>query len=140
MEMKGGLNQISYLIGSGFSFANKPLFWEDIPDRLKKSDNVKKVMNYNNVNKGIITNDFFAWALENVIPYDVIKWFVKDFSCQNNQELYWLIDALFNHYTIYLDESNNCVKFRFKDIKGNTNVKWYNDFVLSGIAIEGKYY
>ncbi len=137
MEMKGGLNQISYLIGSGFSFANKPLFWEDIPDRLKKSDNVKKVMNYNNVNKGIITNDFFAWALENVIPYDVIKWFVKDFSCQNNQELYWLIDALFNHYTIYLDESNNCVKFRFKDIKGNTNVKWYNDFVLSGIAIEG---
>lgn len=35
------------------------------------------------------------------------------------------------------DESNNCVKFRFKDIKGNTNVKWYNDFVLSGIAFEG---
>ncbi len=75
--------------------------------------------------------------MENVIPYDVIKWLVKDFSCQNNQELYWLIDALFNHYNIYLDESNNCVKFRFKDIKGNTNVKWYNDFVLSGIAIEG---
>ena len=24
-----------------------------------------------------------------------------------------------------------------KDIKGNTNVKWYNDFVLSGIAFEG---
>lgn len=49
----------------------------------------------------------------------------------------WIIDSFFKCYTIYLDESNNCVKFRFKDIKGNTNVKWYNDFVLSGIAFEG---
>lgn len=29
------------------------------------------------------------------------------------------------------------MKFRFKDIEGITNVQWYNDFVLSGIAFEG---
>lgn len=43
-----------------------------------------------------------------------------------------------NEYTIFLDESNNCVKFRFKDTQGNVNAKWYNDFTLAGIAIEGE--
>lgn len=130
-------DQIDILLPSSFSFANGPLLYEDIPEYLKKSNDVVKIADYNNQYKGIITNDFFAWALENNISYEVICWFIKDFSDQNEEEIIWLIDALFNPYTIYLDESSNCVKFRFKDPEGNTNVKWYNDFVLSGVAYEG---
>ena len=94
-------------------------------------------MDYNNQNKGLITNEFFFFLLINNISYDTMKWYIKEFSNQNDNELECIIDAFFNHYTIYLDESSNCVKFRFKGSEGNTNVKWYNDFVLSGIAFEG---
>ncbi|RGD85735.1 hypothetical protein DWY35_05845 [Ruminococcus sp. AF25-13] len=137
MEEKNEFNQLSFLTSQDFTFGNAPLYFENIPDELKKSEDIKKIVNYNNRNKGIITNDFLIWALETGISYDVISWFIKDFSGQSDQELLWIIDSFFKCYTIYLDESNNCVKFRFKDIKGNTNVKWYNDFVLSGIAFEG---
>ena len=136
MEEKNEFNQLSFLTSQDFTFGNAPLYFENIPDELKKSEDIKKIVNYNNRNKGIITNDFLIWALETGISYDVISWFIKDFSGQSDQELLWIIDSFFKCYTIYLDESNNCVKFRFKDIKGNTNVKWYNDFVLSGIAFE----
>lgn len=134
--MKNELSQLDFLTLTDFSFGNAPLFYEDIPERLKNSDDINKIANYNNMNKGIITNDFFLWALDNNISYDAICWFIKDFSGQDDIELTHVIDALFNHYTIFLDESNNCVKFRFKDTEGNTNVKWYNDFVLSGIVLE----
>lgn len=137
MEKTKGWDQLWFLTLVKYSFGNAPLFYDDIPERLKKSEDAIKIMYYNNQNKGIITNDFFVWALENNISYDAVRWFIKDFSYQEDKELEWLIDALFNQYTIYSDESNNCVKFRFKDIDGNTNVKWYNDFVLSGIAFEG---
>ena len=138
MESKNVLDQISFLTLENFVFGNSLFLPKDVPEIFKKSNDINKIMNYNNQNKGIITNSFFTWALENNISYEVINWFIKDFSCQMNKELEWLIDAFFNQYTIYLDESSNCVKFRFKDIDGNTNVNWYNDFVLSGIAFEGK--
>ena len=138
MESKNVLEQLSFLTLENFVFSNSSFLPKDVPEIFKKSNDINKIMNYNNQNKGIITNDFFTWALENNISYEVINWFIKDFSCQMNKELEWLIDAFFNQYTIYLDESSNCVKFRFKDIDGNTNVNWYNDFVLSGIAFEGK--
>ena len=41
-----------------------------------------------------------------------------------------------NKYTIYLDESANCAKFRFKGEDNHLNAPWYNDFVLAGIAIQ----
>lgn len=134
--MRNELSQIDFLTLSDFSFCNPPLFLEDIPEKLQNLDDINKIMNYNNINKGIITNDFLLWALENDISYDAVSWFIKDFSNQDNKELTDVIDALFNYYTIFFDESNNCVKFRFKDIEGNTNAKWYNDFVLSGIVLE----
>lgn len=137
MEEKIEFNQLSFLTSQDFTFENAPLYFENIPDELKQSEDVKKIANYNNCNKGIITNDFLIWALKTGISYKAISWFIKDFSGQRDQELFWIIDSFFKCYTIYLDESSNCVKFRFKDIKGNTNVKWYNDFVLSGIAFEG---
>lgn len=134
--MKNELSQLDFLTLTDFSFGNAPLFYEDIPERLKNSDDINKIASYNNMNKGIITNDFFLWALDNNISYDAVCWFIKEFSGQDDIELTHVIDALFKHYTIFLDESNNCVKFRFKDTEGNTNVKWYNDFVLSGIVLE----
>ena len=137
MEKRNGLNRLFFLNLDDFFIGNRPLLFKDIPEKLKESDDIDKIINYNNRNKGIITNEFFVWALENNISYETINWYIKDFSEQSDNELEWVIDALFNHYTIYLDESSNCVKFRFKDIEGNTNVKWYNDFVLSGIAFEG---
>lgn len=137
MEEKTKLNQLDFLTLQSFTFGNRPLFFEDIPEKLKKSEDIVKIINYNNQNKGIITNDFFIWALENSISYETISWYVKEFSGQNDREILWVIDALYNHYTIYVDESSNCVKFRFKDTEGNTNVKWYNDFTLSGVAFEG---
>ena len=35
-----------------------------------------------------------------------------------------------------MDESNNCVKFKFKCKSGATNANWYNDFVLAGIIFD----
>ncbi|MGO5052368.1 DUF3800 domain-containing protein [Lachnospiraceae bacterium LCP25S3_G4] len=137
MEQGKGIDQLCFLTLDKFSFGNPPLFLKDVPERLLKSDDIEKIIYYNNRNKGVITNEFIVWALENNISYETIDWFIKDFSYQKDNELDLIIDAFFNHYTIYLDESSNCVKFRFKDIEGNTNAQWYNDFVLSGIAFEG---
>lgn len=137
MEQEKGIDQLCFLTLDNYSFGNPPLFLKDVPERLLKSDDIEKIMYYNNRNKGVITNEFIVWALENDISYETMDWFIKEFSKQKDNELDWIIDAFFNHYTIYLDESSNCVKFRFKDIEGNTNVQWYNDFVLSGIAFEG---
>lgn len=135
MERRNGLKQLDFLTLDDISFKNTLLFPKDIPEKLKKSNEIIKIMNYNNQKNGVITNDLFSWALLNDISYDTMKWYIGEFSNQN--ELECIVDALFNHYTIYLDESSNCVKFRFKGTEGNTNAKWYNDFVLSGIVFEG---
>lgn len=131
-------NQIDICTFTEFTITNPPLFYDRIPMNLRSRKDISKVISYNNSNKGIITNDFFAWALKNNIHYDAIKWFILDFSKQKDQEIKWMIDAIFNHYTIYLDESSNGIKFKFKDTEGNTNVKWYNDFILAGLAYEGE--
>ena len=38
---------------------------------------------------------------------------------------------------MYYDESNNCIKFQFKDANGDLNVNYTEDYVLAGIAFEG---
>ena len=40
-------------------------------------------------------------------------------------------------YTMYYDESNNCLKFKFKDADGDLNVDYTEDYVLAGVAFEG---
>lgn len=120
-----------------FSFGNGPLFSQQFPDNITDRASLLKVAEYNNYHHGIIDNKFIHWALQNNISYEVMLWFVKDFSEQTDEELLWLIDAQFCHYTIYCDESSNCVKFRFKDEIGKFNFDWRNDFVLAGIAFEG---
>lgn len=78
MEEKNEFNQLSFLTSQDFTFGNAPLYFENIPDELKKSEDIKKIVNYNNRNKGIITNDFLIWALETGISYDVISWFIRE--------------------------------------------------------------
>ena len=137
MEVGSGLDQLLFLTLRDFSFINRKLCLDDIPEKIKKTNDAVKIMSYNNQNQGMITNDFFVWALKNDISYKTMIWYIKDFSNQSDYELLNLVDSLFNHYTFYLDESNNCGKFRFKNAEGVTNVKWYNDFVLSGVVFEG---
>ena len=120
-----------------FSFGNPPIFQNDIPSKKTQDENYIKIANYNNKHHGIIDNEFLSWALKNNISLESIKWFVLYFSQQNDKELLYLIDALFTQYTIYCDESNNCVKFDFKDKAGSLNTDWRNDFVLAGIAYTG---
>lgn len=120
-----------------FSFGNGPLFSQQFPDNITDRASLLKIAEYNNHHHGIIDNEFIHWALQNNISYEVILWFIKDFSEQSDQELLWLIDSQFCPYTIYCDESSNAIKFRFKDETGKLNVDWRNDFVLAGIAFEG---
>lgn len=124
------------IIKHDFTFGTTPLF----PDNFPKSfgeEVLQKIADYNNHHHGIIDNDFVKWALENKIPYNVVLWFIKDFSGQTDQELLWYIDTCLCHYTIYSDESSNCIKFRFKDETGKLNIDWHNDFVVAGVAFEG---
>lgn len=120
-----------------FSFRNRPLLSQELPQHIADKTSLLQLAEYNNRNHGIIDNAFIKWALQNNISYEAILWFAKDFSGQTDQQLIWLIDAYFCPYTIYCDESSNSVKFRFKDETGRLNVDWRNDFVLAGIAYEG---
>lgn len=120
-----------------FSFGNPPLNGIDIPQDKRKDENYIKIANYNNSHHGIIDNDFFKWALENNVSYESILWFFQEFSKQCDHELLQLTDSLFNKYTIFCDESNNCVKFDFKDESGILNTDWKNDFVLAGVIYDG---
>ena len=61
---KNEFNQLSFLTSQDFTFGNAPLYFENISNELKKSEDIKKIANYNNRNKGIITNDFLIWTLE----------------------------------------------------------------------------
>lgn len=38
----------------------------------------------------------FNMGAETGISYDVISWFIKDFSGQSDQELLWIIDSFLN--------------------------------------------
>ncbi len=132
------LKQFDFFFQRGYCFANRPCTRADIPSNCQFYSDAVKLATYNNENKGIIENDFFEWALKNSISYDAIEWFLKGFSEQDDVELLSIARALFKRYTIYLDESSNAVKFRFKNHNGETNVPWYNDFVLAGIALDEK--
>lgn len=129
-------NQLTFLITKNITIGNRPIFLNDIPDNLKENEDIIKITNYNNQHGGIITNNFFIWALENNLSFESVQWFINDFSHQNNEEINSIIDAFFKKYKIYFDESSNCVKFRFKDENGKTNVNWFNDFVLAGVVYD----
>ena len=42
MEEKNEFNQLSFLTSQDFTFGNAPLYFENIPDELKKSEDIKK--------------------------------------------------------------------------------------------------
>ena len=129
-------NQLTLLTVENITFGNRPIFFNDIPNDLKGDDDVIKIVKYNNQHGGVITDDFFIWALENNLSYESVQWFINVFSHQNKEEINSIIDAFFKKYRIYFDESSNCVKFRFKDESGKTNVNWFNDFVLAGVVYD----
>ena len=106
-------NQLTFLIIKNITIGNRPIFLNDIPDNLKENEDIIKITNYNNQHGGIITNNFFIWALENNLSFESVQWFINDFSHQNNEEINSIIDAFFKKYKIYFDESSNCVKFRY---------------------------
>ena len=53
MSGGNGLDQLCFLTLADISFGNTPLFYGDIPERLKEFDDTIKIMEYNNQNKGI---------------------------------------------------------------------------------------
>lgn len=124
-----------------FSFGNPPLLITDFPDKIEQDSSLKesllRIANYNNSHKGIIDNEFIDWSIKNKISYSAIKWFINDFSLIDDVEKLSYIDGMLNKYTIYYDESNNCLKFQFKDRSGKLNTDYTEDFVLAGIAFEG---
>lgn len=117
-------------------FQNRMLEYKDIPMDLKHNENLKKIAEYNNFQRGLITEYFFKWALSNNIDYASIQWFIEIFSKQKDDSLKDLINAFYKNYKIYSDETNNCVKFRFKNEKGDINTQWYNDFVIAGVVYD----
>lgn len=129
-------DQLSILLDHKIFFCNKPIMKNDIPDQLRDNQDIKKIATYNNQNKGIIDRSFIIWALENNLSYESIHWFITDFSNIDDPVLNNIVDSFFYRYTIYMDESNNCVKFKFKDKSGATNANWYDDFILAGIIFD----
>ena len=120
---------------------NRPLTITDFPEFANENEGVQyeltQVARYNNVHKGIIDAEFIQWALDNSISYRVVRWFVADFSGVDDEKIICFLDGVFNHYTMYYDESNNCLKFKFKDENGDLNVDYTEDYVLAGVAFEG---
>lgn len=107
----------------------------------QKSPNLKeakKIFEYSDSKQGIIDYSFLEWALENNISYSSIWWFVVDICGKTDLPTKSVINTLFNKYIMYFDESNNCVKFRFKSSGGTTNTNWFDDFVLAGIVYSGE--
>ena len=123
------------------NIANKPLATADFPDFAEESVEIKReitlVAHYNNAHKGIIDTEFIQWALDNSISYCVVRWFIGNFSGVDDENILCFLDGVFNHYTMYYDESNNCLKFKFKDADGDLNVDYTEDYVLAGVAFEG---
>ena len=123
------------------NISNHPLTTVDFPDFANENTDIRQelslVARYNNAHKGIIDAEFIQWALDNSISYRVVRWFVADFSGVDDENILCFLDGVFNHYTMYYDESNNCLKFKFKDADGDLNVDYTKDYVLAGVAFEG---
>ena len=125
-----------------FSIANRPLTLQDYLDFVEVhpelNSELDKIAVYNNSHKGIIDEEFIKWAVDNSISYKTIKWFLYEFSGINDENIICFVDGIFNHYTMHYDESNNCLKFKFKNSNGELNVDYTEDFVLAGVAYEGE--
>lgn len=123
------------------NIANRPLTADDFPTFVCESVAVQReltlVAQYNNAHKGVIDAAFIQWALDNSISYRVVHWFIGTFSGVDDKNTLCFLDGIFNHYTMYYDESNNCLKFKFKDDGGDLNVDYTEDYVLAGVAFEG---
>lgn len=121
--------------------ANAPLTEQDFADFVKnnpqKLEELYLVAKYNNGHKGIIDEEFIKWAIDNSISYETIQWFLFEFSAITDEDIACIVDGIFNHYTMYYDESNNCLKFKFKNDSGELNTDYTEDFVLAGVAYEG---
>ena len=123
------------------NIANRLVTTADFPKFANENDKVRQdltlVTDYNNSHNGIIDVNFIRWAKDHNISYRVVRWFISDFSGVNDEKFLCYIDGIFNYYTMYYDESNNCLKFQFKDEDGNLNVDYTEDYVLAGVAFEG---
>ncbi len=123
------------------NIANRPLTTAEFPMFANESEGIQRelslVARYNNAHKGIIDTEFIQWALDNSISYRIVHWFIRDFSGVDDENILCFLDGVFNHYTMYYDESNNCLKFKFKDADGDLNVDYTEDYVLAGVAFEG---
>lgn len=119
------------------AISNEIMNLHDIPESLPQDDR-QKLLNYNNSRQGMITShDFLQYSLDQNLSYESVDWFLRYFSHTNDRALLSTADAIFKHYTFFLDESNNCIKLRFKDVAGNLNAHWYEDFTLGGVVIDG---
>lgn len=107
---------------------------------LENSPNIeeaKKILKFSDLCNGEIDYAFLDWALKNNISYESVWWFVVNVCGNNEKQITSTVNTLFNRYKMYFDETNNCIKFKFKDSNGKTNAQWYNDFVLGGIVYTG---
>lgn len=130
------ISQVNFLIPEGIRFNNRFCSLEDIPPQCAFCDEAKLIASYNNHEKGIIEDDFFLWAIQANISYDAMKWFIEDFSGIKDDKISSFIKSFYKQYMIYCDESNNPVKFRFKNSIGDTNASWYDDFILAGVVVD----
>ena len=123
------------------NIANRSLTKAEFPAFANGNEGIQRELTlvacYNNAHKGIIDTEFIPWALDNSISYRVLRWFIHDFSGVDDESILCFLDGVFNHYTMYYDESTNCLKFKFKDADGDLNVDYTEDYVLAGVAFEG---
>lgn len=96
---------------------------------IKFNDDALKIAEFSNRHKGIIDDSFYEWVKDESLCEDSICWFLNDLPQYQFDKLNIMLKK---SYMIYYDESNNNLKFRFKDKKLKTAIE--NDFVLAGVA------
>lgn len=96
-----------------------------------------KILTFSDMHHGVIDCTFLDWALNIDISYESLEWFVTKICNSNDRQIISTLRTLFLKYKLFFDETSNCVKYRFKDVEGQTNSPWYNDFVIGGIAYLG---
>ena len=94
-----------------------------------------KIAEFNNRHKGIIDNSFYRWIEDENVCEDSVFWFLYDLPLYQLNKLNTMLgQPLQKSYIMYYDESNNNLKFQFKNKALNTAIE--NDFVLAGIAFD----
>lgn len=123
------------------NIANGPLQVAEFPTFANENEEIQHevmlVAHYNNVHKGIIDTEFIQWALDDSVSCCVVHWFFDDFSGVVDENILCFLNGVFNHYTMYYDESNNCLKFKFRGTGGDLNVDYTEYYVLAGTVFEG---